>query len=143
MAIRAFEPSDYEALIALWERAGLEHKPTGRDAREALCASVSQACVALFVAEREGQLVGSVLATHDTRRGWINRLAIDPSHQRRGLARQLVRRAEELLFTQEGLEIVSCVVYQHNQPSLSLFQGLDYVLVEDVRYLSKRLRPDA
>jgi ribosomal protein S18 acetylase RimI-like enzyme len=34
---------------------------------------------------------------YEGHRGWINYLAVHPDHQRKGLARQLMQRAEELL----------------------------------------------
>jgi len=39
------------------------------------------------------ELVGSVLASHDERKGWLNRLAVAPNHRRRGPARRLIAAA--------------------------------------------------
>ena len=45
----------------------------------------------------DGKLVGIVVATHDGRKGWINRLAVHPDYRRRGIAKKLIEEAEEYL----------------------------------------------
>ena len=45
-----------------------------------------------FVARRGARLIGCVRCGHDGRRGYLQRLAVDPSHQRRGVGTALVER---------------------------------------------------
>jgi hypothetical protein len=73
--------NDYRRMIALWEAAGLTHKPRGRDAQEAIERQIAGGTHTFIGAETEaGELVGTVLATHDGRKGWINRLAVHPDY---------------------------------------------------------------
>jgi ribosomal protein S18 acetylase RimI-like enzyme len=90
--------------------------------------------------EVEGSLAGAVLVSHDSRKGWINRLVIDPEHRRRGLARGLLAAAEERLRA-EGIRIIGALVEEHNRASLDLFQREGYRLSRDILYLSKREDP--
>ena len=50
---------------------------------------------------RDGpKLIAVALLTHDSRKGWINRLAVEPAYRRQGLASRLVAEAERW-FTEE------------------------------------------
>lgn len=138
---RPFVIDDYEALIALWALAKLDHRPSGRDSREAMALEATRSSAYVLLAELDGQLIGSVLASHDGRRGWINRLTVHPDYRHRGLARQLTARAEAWL-KEQGLGILVCLIEEENQASHALFQSMDYVEHRDIVYYSKRLRPD-
>jgi len=45
---------DYDALVSLWQRAGLKFKLQGRDCREALGRQLRQGRVTLLGVEKEG-----------------------------------------------------------------------------------------
>ncbi len=92
--------------------------------------------------EENGQLIGVVLATHDTRKGWINRLAIDPHYQRRGYGEQLARAAEEAL-REAGMKVIAAFIEEGNESSLALFEKLGYAVHQNIYYVSKRDSADA
>lgn len=130
---------DYDAILALWQAAGLSIRPVGRDSREAFAKQLAGDTQTVIGLEVDGQLVGVVLATHDGRKGWINRLAVHPDYRRRGYAKQLLSEAERVLKEQHGLQIVAALVEAWNEASLELFQRAGYTTLEEgVYYLSKR-----
>lgn len=141
LVVREFCLDDYEGLIALWEAARLPYRPQGRDAREAFARQIREPTAIYLVAELEGTLVGSVLGTHDGRKGWINRLAVHPERRRRGIARRLVGEIERRLRA-GGIEIVAALVEDWNATSLRVFERLGYVCHHDIHYMSKRANPD-
>ena len=61
----------------------------GRDSRDAFAAQLSGRQSVLGL-EEDGQLIGTVVITHDTRKGWINRLVVHPDHRGKGYAVQLL-----------------------------------------------------
>jgi len=89
----------------------------------------------------DGKLVGVVLATHDGRKGWINRLAVLPDFRRSGAGAKLVEAAERSLYG-IGLTVVAALIEHQNEASLGLFKSKGYH-VHDVYYVSKRETPDA
>jgi ribosomal protein S18 acetylase RimI-like enzyme len=93
------------------------------------------------VAEDKKRIIGSILATHDGRKGWLNRLAVSPNYRKRGIARMLVQEAEKRLLSR-GIEIFACQIEDWNQTSMSVFENLGYTKHNDITYFSKRLRPD-
>lgn len=141
LTIRTLTAADYDAVRALWEAAGLHVKPVGRDSREAFAAQIASGCQTVIGLENDGQLIGVVLATHDSRRGWINRLAVHPAHRRRGLALRLIAEAERH-FHALGLHVIAAHVETWNEASLALFQRAGYLPADHVIYFSKRERQD-
>lgn len=141
VTIRELRPDDYDALIALWEAAGLPYKPRGRDSRSAIEQQLKLPTAIYRVAERDGRIVGSVLGTHDGRKGFINRLAVHPDHRGQGIARRLVeaveRRCREL-----GIRIFEALIEEGNETSMRVFERLGYRKHEDIFYYSKRLDPE-
>ncbi|MFQ6001110.1 MAG: GNAT family N-acetyltransferase [Anaerolineae bacterium] len=142
IGIRSLAIEDYKALVTLWQRAGLKFKPRGRDSREALRRQLRQGRVTLLGAEKEGRLIGVVMVSHDGRKGWINRLAVDPVYRRQGLGARLIAAAEEELHDQ-GVEVIAALIEAENEPSLNLFQKEGYLLAREIFYLSKRPSEEA
>jgi len=141
--IRELGLDDLDRLLALWQRAGLDSlKPHGRDSHEALTHQLAVGVQTILGMERDDRLVGAVIATHDGRKGWINRLAVDPNYRRRGYAVELIRAAERALHEQ-GLCVIAALVESTNPASLALFRKLGYVDAGcDIHYLSKRESSD-
>lgn len=140
--LEAMRISDYEAVIDLWSSAGLEHVPEGRDSRLSMARDLQRPGNLYLLAWDGGELVGSVLCTDDGRKGWINRLAVRPSHQRQGIAKMLVAAAEEH-FKTRGIGVFSIIVYRDNAASLALFHDAGYKDHDETVYLSKKMDPKA
>ena len=114
VVIRPFRMSDYDAVMALWAEAGLPLKPSGRDARDRIEAQLAEPNVIFLVAEAGGVIVGTVVATHDGRKGWINRLAVRGDMRRRGMGERLVREAEARLEA-AGMDVLACLIEEGNE----------------------------
>ncbi len=142
--IRTLGLDDYDALLDLWQRAGLHSlRPHGRDSREALAAQLASGVQMILGLELDGRLVGAVIATHDSRKGWINRLTVDPRYRRCGFGTRLVRAAEEALRAR-GMHVIAALVESDNPASLALFQKAGYVEIDrGMHYLTKRDSADA
>lgn len=133
--------NQHDEILDLWQRAGLTIRPTGRDAPEAFARQLTggQRVIGL----RDGsRLIALAVLTHDGRKGWINRLAVDPAYRRRGLAQQLVAEAERWFTQDVGLEIWAALIEGDNHESQALFDALGFHR-HDVVYVSKRTRPEA
>lgn len=139
--IRAFRPDDYDAVLDLWKVCGLPCKPNGRDSREKILKEITRETATFLVAISGEKLIGTVLATHDGRKGWINRLAVAPEFRRRQLAQRLLGEAEKALYDR-GLEIIACLIEEDNQGSMSFFQKAGYDKHTDIIYFSKRRHAD-
>jgi GNAT superfamily N-acetyltransferase len=142
LRIEAFRIEDYDRVMDLWAAGALPLKPLGRDSRENIAKQIGLPNVRFLVARVEpgGRLIGTVLATHDGRKGWINRLAVDASMRRRGIGARLVQSAEDWLEA-EGMEILACLIESDNPVSMQVFETLGYTKHEDIIYFAKRKYP--
>ena len=137
MRIEVLTDRDYDALVDLWTAAGLSYRPAGRDAHEALLAQMALPYCRFFGARAaSGGLIGAVIANHEGRKGWINRLAVRPSARRTGLAQALVGACEEWLHG-EGIGLVAALVEGDNESSQRLFEACGYDRDDTLVYFRK------
>jgi len=139
--IRRLELQDHDAVLALWRRAGLVRKVGLRDSRAAFARQL-RLNKGLYLGAFDGdRLVGTAIGTHDTRKGWINRLAVDPAYQHRGVGTRLLKACERALAT-KGVRILAALIDRGNEPSMNMFRRSGYELSEGILYVRKKLDPD-
>jgi ribosomal protein S18 acetylase RimI-like enzyme len=138
MEIRTFQPTDEDAVVELWHRCGLV-RPTNdphKDIRRKLRVRPDL----FLVGTLDGRVVASVMAGYEGHRGWLNYLAVDPGHQRQGLARALVADAERRL-RDAGCPKINLQVRSSNAGVLEFYRRIGYS-VDDVVSMGKRLEQD-
>lgn len=142
LEIREFRIEDYDRVMELWAAGGLPLKPQGRDSRENITRQIGLPNVRFLVAEEGegGRVIGTVLVTHDGRKGWINRLAVDNALRRKGIGARLVRAAERWLES-EGMDILACLIEEDNAVSMAVFEKLGYTKHPEIIYFAKRKHP--
>ncbi len=138
--VRRLTLADYPAMIQVFDVCGLTPRVRGRDSRGSIAKQLRAHGNVYLGAFDAGRLVGTILATHDTRKGWINRLAVLPEYRRRGVARRLVRAAERGLRAR-GMEIFAALVEADNVASQTLFGTLGYD-TQGILYFRRKLRDD-
>ena len=140
--IRPAKPEDYAKITEVWRQCRLEVQYHGRESESAFRRQLEQFPDLFLVACDGPRIVGVVLGSHDHRKGWINRLAVAPEYQRRGLAVALVDACEKAIQA-EGIEIVAALLAPENKVSGALFEKLGYRTDVPVRYYRKVSRPEA
>ena len=142
MIIRFASEDDLAEILALWEISGLKTRPKGRDSIDKLKKQLESENMWLLIGEEKNEIIGVVLVTHDSRKGWINRLAIHPEHQRKGHAKELLLASERSLM-EKGIEVFSALIKEENVASRILFEHNNYRDFEHLRYYAKKLNPDS
>ena len=134
--LRRLTINDYDEIISLWQKAGLRSmRLRGRDSRDAFADQLAAGQVVIGL-EEGGQLIGAVVVTSDTRKGWINRLAVHSDYRRKGYGTRLLAAAEEQVRAM-GLHIFAGLIEGDNDASLALFARQGYK-TGDIVYVSKR-----
>lgn len=139
--IRRAKLKDYEAITAVWSASGMPASTRGRDRRDAFAHQLELFHDFYLLAVDGERVVGAVLGTHDSRKGWINRLAVLPAYQRRGIAAALVNHCDRAMRG-IGIGIVAALVDPENEESAKLFKELGYREDVPVRYFRKLDHPE-
>lgn len=137
MELKFLTIDEYDEVVSLWNRAGLKFKPEGRDSRNAIMKQLEKNPELLLGAFLDGKLIGIALLTDDGRKGWINRLAVDPDYRRRGIAKELIKKSEEI-FRKKGINLFAALVEDWNYQSQNLFNRMGYTKHTEIFYFTKR-----
>jgi ribosomal protein S18 acetylase RimI-like enzyme len=138
MQIRAFQPEDEAAVIALWQACDLT-RPWNDPHKD--IARKLQVGADLFVVGIEGgELVASAMFGYEGHRGWVNYLAVSPAHQRRGHASTLMHWGEQALQSR-GCPKINLQVRSGNADLIAFYKSLGYG-DDEVIGLGKRLVSD-
>lgn len=135
VSLRAALAGDREAVVALWEAAGLTRP--WNDPRADFDLALATATSAVLLAEQEGVIIGSVMVGFDGHRGWVYYLAAAPESRLQGIGRRLMRAAEDWLSA-IGSPKIQLMVRGDNQAARGFYDALGYE-VQDVVTIGKRL----
>ncbi|MDP8226917.1 MAG: GNAT family N-acetyltransferase [Candidatus Celaenobacter polaris] len=141
ITIQEASQQDIDTILKIWQNAELTHKPNGRDRKENLQKQIKLPKVRIFIAEIDKKFVGTVMVTHDGRKGWLNRLAVLQNYRKKGIAQKLIVHSEKWLASQ-GLEIYATLIDDPNNPSMNLFIKAGYTKHDDIVYFTKKLHPE-
>ena len=123
--IRSADVADIPAVLAVWAQgrsayAGVE------DSAEGVEQLLAFDPTALLVAEADGALVATLIATWDGWRGQMYRLAVAPEHRRRGIARDLVLEAHRRLASR-GVTRITALVAGEDARARGFWFSVGYV----------------
>ena len=136
--IRAYQPDDESAVIALWHACGLTRP--WNDPKRDIARKLTTQPEMFFVMVDRDVLVGTAMVGYDGHRGWVNYLAVADSHRRRGLGRRLMAEAERAL-TERGCPKINLQIRSTNAAVIAFYAGIGYAQ-DDVVSMGRRLIPD-
>jgi len=121
---------DYEAVYALWEKSdGV--KVSAQDSREDIEHYLNCNPGLSFVAEQEGQIVGSVLCGTDGRRGYLQHLCVEDAFRGQGVASEMIRRVKAR-FSDLGIHHLRIFVLRDNPKGLAFWENRGWLAREDI-----------
>jgi len=138
MKIRPYDISDENAVIRLWIECGLvapQNNPI-RDIQRKLKVDPHW----FLVGSQDGVIIASCMVGYEGHRGWINYLAVSPSKQRRGYAKQIMAEAERLLRAADCPKI-NLQVRNTNSQVIAFYESIGFKN-DEVTSLGKRLEVD-
>lgn len=128
ITIRSYAPEDAYDIIAVNARAFAHHPEQGAMDAEDFARRTSADWfdpAGLFVAERDGRIVGFHWTKVEDRIGEVYVVGIDPGEQGGGLGTALTARGLRHLYEQ-GLPVVELYVEGDNAPALAVYQKLGF-----------------
>jgi len=136
--IRAFQPVDQAAVIALWEECKLTRP--WNDPHKDIARKLAVQPELFLVGTIDDAVMASVMAGYEGHRGWMNYLAVAPRQRGRGFGRALVEHVERLLL-ERGCPKVGLLVRNSNKEAAEFYRRLGYAQDESIS-LGKRLIAD-
>ncbi|MBL1267946.1 MAG: GNAT family N-acetyltransferase [Halomonas sp.] len=130
MHYRTMTINDYEAAIALWsESEGVRLRDA--DSREGIERYLLRNPGLSFVAEVEGNLVGTIMAGHDGKRGYVQHLSVADSQRRKGIATKLVSLCLEALKN-EGILKSHLMILPENEAAQTFWASQGWAYRSDI-----------
>ena len=136
--IRAYQHSDKPHVIELWRQVGLSSPQNNaeRDIERKLRVNPEL----FLVTVAADSVIGTIMGGYEGHRGWVNYLAVNPSHQRQGVARAMMAEVQNKLSSM-GCAKINLQVRRNNDDAIKFYQALGY-LDNNVVGLGKRLEED-
>jgi len=134
--IRSAALTDIDAVLAFWRESA--EGTSISDDRDGVARLIERDPDALILAEREGRLVGSVIAGFDGWRCHLYRLAVHPEQRRRGIGSALLTAAEER-FVALGGRRGDAMVLERNETGQHAWRAAGYAPEEQWRRWVKHL----
>lgn len=130
MLIREMTIDDYEEVFAMWQttsRRALSKADEKPQMERYLKHNAGMSQVAVL----DGKIVGTVLAGHDGRRGFIHHMAVMPEYRRKRIGHSLAEKAIEKIQA-EGIDKTHIFCYQNNETGQSFWRDFGFVKRDDV-----------
>lgn len=124
VVLRAAEARDVPRIVEFWAEAG-ENSSRPADRSDLVARLLDRDSEALIIATLDDRIVGTIIAGWDGWRGSLYRLAVDPAHRGRSIARSLVSAGERRL-ADLGAERVTAMVLDENAGGADLWTALGY-----------------
>jgi len=134
MQYRVMVMSDYENIIALWQKSsGVQLRDA--DSQAGIEKYLKRNPDLSFVCENEGRLLGTIMAGHDGKRGYVQHLAVDESSRGRGIGNQLILRCLDVLKS-EGILKSHIHVLDNNRSAQSYWHNRGWQARTDLKVYS-------
>jgi hypothetical protein len=123
LSITAIEDAEIPEVIALWRRCG-STRPWNDPASDIALARKGTNSTVLL-GRHDGALVASVLVGHDSHRGWVYYVTVDPECRYAGYGRSIMNAAEEWLRAR-GIAKLQLMVRKENTKVHAFYQSIGY-----------------
>ena len=130
ITIRPMTIEDYDEVYAMWlitSRRALSSADERGQIERYLKRNEGLSQVAVV----DGKIVGTVLAGHDGRRGFIHHMAVLPEYRRRHIGHALAEKAIEKIKS-EGIEKTHIFCYRDNETGQKFWSDFGFVKRDDI-----------
>jgi ribosomal protein S18 acetylase RimI-like enzyme len=123
--IREFDDAtDREQVVALW-RVVFGYESAHNEPSLSIAKKLDANDRLFFVADEDGEILGTAMAGYDGHRGWLYTIAVRPDSRRTGLGARLVRHAEAALASL-GCMKVNLQLLASNEATVAFYTSLGY-----------------
>ncbi len=138
MVIRPYLSADENAVVELWRKCNLLR--SWNDPKQDIKRKLGVGSELFLVGLVDDKVVAAVMGGYEGHRGWVNYLAVDPTYQRRGLGRQIMKAVEEKILAMDCPKI-NLLIRTDNKVAVKFYEGIGYEM-DEVVSMGKRLVED-
>ena len=135
--IRLMTIKDYEAVYNIW-KTNTQYINLNEidDSKEGINKFLKRNPNSCFVAEDKEKIIGTIMAGHDGRRGFIYHTIVLEEYQNNGIGKQLVYNVIKA-FQNDNIHKVALGVYNKNKKAYEFWQKLGFSPRKDFIYCDK------
>jgi ribosomal protein S18 acetylase RimI-like enzyme len=128
---------DYDEAVQLWQNTEWISL-SDTDARESMKLLLDRNPGLSLVVHDGDELIGTILCSHDGRRGYLHHLAVDKRYRRQGIGSDLVQRCLTGL-AKEG--IIKCNIYfiEENEAGMVFWERNGFKLLPHFGWMQKAI----
>jgi ribosomal protein S18 acetylase RimI-like enzyme len=136
--IKAMVIDNYDKIINLWRNAKGVGLSGNDDSRKSIKLFLEKNPNTCFVVENNNEIIGTIMAGNDGRRGHIYHLMVKPEHRNNGLGKKLLVKTEKAL-KKEGIRKIFLVAFKNNRTGNIFWESNGYKIRNDLNYRDKRI----
>jgi ribosomal protein S18 acetylase RimI-like enzyme len=136
--IRTMKIEDYKDIIDLWKNTDGVGLSGRDDSKKSIKAFLNKNPSLCFVAELDKEIIGTIMAGNDGRRGHIYHLTVKDEHRKKGLGKKLLDKVERSL-KKEGIRKVFLVAFKTNKIGNKFWENSGYTIRKDLNYRDKSI----
>ena len=136
--IKAMDIEDYDEIINLWKNTDGVGLSGNDDSKKSIKIFLDKNPNTCFVAEYRNEIIGTIMAGNDGRRGHIYHLMVKPEHRKNGLGKELLEKTEKAL-KKEGIKKIFLVAFKNNKIGNIFWKNNGYEIRNDLNYRDKRI----
>jgi len=136
--IEKMDIKNYPEIINLWKNTigvGLNRED---DSKKSIKIFLEKNPNTYFVAKYNEEIIGTIMAGNDGRRGNIYHLMVKSENRKNGIGKKLLEKVEKNL-KKEGIRKVKLVVYKKNNKGNKFWEETGYKIRKDLNYRDKRI----
>jgi ribosomal protein S18 acetylase RimI-like enzyme len=136
--IKAMVIENYSEIINLWKNTDGVGLSGNDDSRKSIKIFLKKNPNTCFVTEYNNEIIGTIMAGNDGRRGHIYHLMVKLEHRKNGLGKKLLEKTEKAL-KKEGIRKIFLVSFKKNRTGNIFWENNGYKIRNDLNYRDKRI----
>jgi len=136
--IKAMDIENYNEIINLWKNTDGVGLSGSDDSKKSIKIFLDKNPNTCFIAQYKNEIIGTIMAGNDGRRGHIYHLMVKPEHRKNGLGKKLLEKTEKAL-KKEGIRKIFLVAFKKNKTGNIFWDNNGYKIRNDLNYRDKRI----
>jgi len=131
--IKTMVIEDYDEIISLWKKTEGVGLTGNDDSRKSIKIFLKKNPHTCFVVKYNKEIIGTIMAGNDGRRGHIYHLMVKQEHRKKSLGKKLLEKTEKAL-KKEGLRKIILVAFKKNKTGNKFWEDNGYKIRKDLNY---------